>query len=132
MSVKVEGYWASHSDPSKDMYQSKYPWPVANSISWTGQKEFMINLAKIQSLGVEYSEYAPPEYRPSVRPRIVIEHQKGFASSRFELGVELNCHEYHDTLTGFRWTGDLLDYYIKRFNVHVSPEFYTYVKTFSF
>lgn len=64
---------------------------------------------------------------------------RGYSPSRLEFykegynagyGIDLGDSEYKDTVNNVRWTDALGWYYIGKFNVKPSREFYRYVMTF--
>ncbi len=130
---KVEGYWASDEDPSKDSYKGKYPFPKANPKPWPTQKEFLERLerltekaklekAKSVALGTQYdnnwSGYSVINWR-------------GVSISRFEPSKYVGSQDYvyKDPKTGeeIYWTEAFGPYYVKKFNVKPSKEFYDWV-----
>jgi len=114
---KVEGYWASHPDPSKDRYHGRYPWPEANSQPWPGQVEFSDILAKIEKI-LEKS------------PEGIIQY-KGLSMSRFEPNRCVGSREFKwvdsETKEVIRWPKAFRIYYVDQFNVKPSEEFYKFI-----
>lgn len=87
--------------------------PPSDRPPWKGKEEFMKKLALLQ----EKHAYELPCAANS--------GLAGYDHSRFEVGVLLGNTKF--ILDDVIWNGDLLNYYVRKFNVMPSNEFLTFV-----
>lgn len=127
--VDAEGYWASDKDPKYDSYQGKYPFPKANEHPWQSKEEFLKKLAAIEATAgtLKFGEENPIHrvYKLSTR---------GHSFSRLEQGVQLGSEEFLYKMSAnekIRWTDVFGSYYIAKFNVKPSRQFYNFVMQFA-
>lgn len=120
----VEGYWALYSNPgyiggpikkgSKDFYEGKYPEVKANPEPMPNQDEFLARLSNIE--------------KSAFKQRFL-----GVSPSRFE-DIHVGNTEYsiNDPKTGtwITWPESFGPYYVRRFNVRPSREFYDFVMNY--
>jgi len=133
--IDVEGYWAYSADPAQDDYKGKYPFPIPHKKPWLSKDDFVKKLRKIQG---EALTKTIPQYLEAKRnnfeffPRIIYVSYRGHAPSRLEPGVNTEGGgEYIDTNNNISWTVAFLPYYVEKFNVKPSREFYHYVMNYS-
>ena len=108
---KVEGYWADNQDPAKDSYKGKYPFPQKHAHPWPTQEEFLRKLSVLES-----------------KAKVI--GYRGLSPSRFE-DLHVGSREYQYKA---HWVGKLIcwpeafgPYYVEKFNVKPSKEFYDWV-----
>lgn len=101
--IEAEGYWTGLAGDALH-----YPWPQPNALPWPGQEEFLQRLAFIES-----------------SPTTIKVRFRGLAYSRLEKDKLLGCSEYR--IGSIRWTDAFGPYYVARFNVKPSREFYRFV-----
>jgi hypothetical protein len=117
---RVEGYWGQHEHDHRD----NLPFPIAHAEPWPGQKEFLKKLISIESSAQFWDHDSLTE------SRIQIFIFKGSAHSRLESHVQVSNKEFYDTCEQIRWPHGFSWYYVARFNVKPSKEFYDYVMNF--
>ncbi len=113
--IDAEGYWGTDVQIDLDVYKGKYPYPLANLEPWPTEKEFLHRLVLIER-----------------HPLVEIINYRGFSPSRFELGKTVGNKEYvyKSDAKEIRWTEALRPYYIEKFHVKPSKEFYDFVMSF--
>lgn len=118
---KVEGYWASDEDKSKDFYGGKYPWPQKNR-PWKGRREFIEKLDQMEfrcALGDE-KNFRWTYCGGPTQSRLI-------SSPRF-----LGEGEFKDSLFCIKWPDSFLSHYVEQCNVKPSREFYRFVMNYTF
>lgn len=127
--VDAEGYWAASNNPALDHYKGKYPFPKAHDKPWPGQKEFLEKLKKMELFARDH-DFENPQSQRNIVTRL---SARGFAPSRLESNVTLGNSEFMvEDINSKRiiWTDVLREYYIGKFNVIPSRDFYRFVKAF--
>lgn len=123
----IEGYWATASDPTKDLFEGRYPFPQKNTSSWPGEEKFLEKLFFIEQQAgngrIKVREWKVPQ---NPKNRFYTQFH-----SRFNEYDKLGLREFFDVYSNIGWTGDLGSYYIKKFHVKPSRDFYRYVMGFS-
>lgn len=123
----IEGYWATHPDPALDDYKGKYPFPKKNPKPWPTQEEFLKKLESIETLAqsIFWAEYTP---------QIGYNTYRGASPSRFEKGVYVGCRKFRaiNPHTGqtVSWPEGFGSYYVAKFNVMPSKEFYDFIMNY--
>ncbi len=124
---KVEGYWASNQDPSKDYYHGIYPWPEANPQPWTGQIAFSAKLEKIENV------LKKSRVTTGCKKSGIIGY-RGMSISRFEPDKYVGSREFKyvdsETEEVIRWPEAFRPYYVDKFNVKPSEEFHEFVMNY--
>ena len=101
-------------------YHGKYPWPEANSQPWPGQVTFSAKLKKIENI----LKKSPESFVGCF----------GMSPSRFELNKNVGCREFQyvdlETNEVIIWPEAFRPYYVDKFNVKPSEEFYEFVMNY--
>ncbi len=113
--VDCEGYWATSSDPTRDIYRDRYPFPKSNPQMWPTQEQFMSKLSALEA-----------DIHSKKVTNIKTMYFKGVSHSRFD-DSRLGCSEYRDQKNSVAWTDAFLNHYVKKYNVKPSKQFYDYV-----
>lgn len=113
--IDAEGYWAESKDPHEDEYRGKYPWPISHKQPWKGESEFLNRLIQIQNDNKHVKTLG----------------FRGLAPSRLEHRL-LGAKEFRHIPSGIRWTDVFGDYYVKKFHVIPSRQFYEFVMNYRF
>ncbi len=131
---RVEGYWTTiklvFNDKgrwvdSKIDPNCKYPFPKPHKNPWPTQKEFLTKLYKIESCAGDGNSNS------SSRSRVLCFRMKGLSPSRLEPRKNVSGNEYCDTHENISWPAGFSWYYVAKFNVKPSREFYDYVMNHS-
>jgi hypothetical protein len=120
---RSEGFWASSQNPDEDQYKGAYPWPVPHSHPFKGETVFLDKLRAMQTLADRRARSRPDS-------GLTVSGSRGFAPSRLESSVKLGNETYVDIDANIEWTDALLNYYIGRYHVRPTREFYDYVLTY--
>jgi hypothetical protein len=127
--IEAEGYWALSENQDEDFYKGKYPFPQKNEHPWHGQEVFLQKLEMIEKQAQYYSFHSKDD-NTGVR-RLCY---RGDSPSRFEPDVLCGSSEfiYKDSNDKkIKWTVALRYYYVAKFNVKPSREFYQFIKNFA-
>lgn len=114
--VDAEGYWAHSANPAEDTYHGKYSFPKPNQEPWPTEDKFLAKLTQIE--------------KSAGGARVKTTRYRGLAPSRLEPGVDLGSSEYVDTISGVTWTDAFGSYYVGKFHVKPSRQFYRFVMNF--
>lgn len=127
---RVEGYWAWDSDPSKDIYNGRYPWPTGECLTWAGKDEFVKRLTAMQERAdIDVSHR-------TTKTDIMKIFYRGCSTSRLEQcangrWVPVSNAEYVDAVNNVVWPAGFLEHYVVRHYVKPSLEFYNYVMSYT-
>jgi hypothetical protein len=124
--TKVEGFWATDADPTKDRYRGRYPWPQKSETGWPGKEEFVRKLHRIQNTAG--TSLSPGDSRVRYYP------YQGHEESRLAPGEFLSTSIYEYISPGHEvsivWPCEFLDHYVEKFNVKPSDEFIDFVNSY--
>ncbi len=121
--VDAEGYWADSENPSEDSYKGRYPFPKPNEKPWPTENKFLERLSRIEKTASQ-SMFGGP-----VAMGVGLTCFMSQALSRFEDVFVGRC-EYSDQANKIKWTEAFGPYYVSKFHVKPSREFYRFVMNF--
>lgn len=111
-----EGFWAPRWDKE---YTGTLPFPKEHAKPWPSQNDFLKKLFAIESMAGKNSRIQCVAYRGHSHARLG--EESAYVGNR----------QYSDMIAKICWPEAFGQYYVEKFNVKPSREFYRYVMNFN-
>ena len=122
---RFEGMWRSHEVLDPDAYNAyEYPWPIAHLSAFKGEAAF---LAKLRAMEKKARENADADPEASAGLTVIVHRGKSKCESVLDPEESVGNNEYRDADAGVYWSESLSAYYVPRYHVRPSREFFDYV-----